>query len=124
MASAIARGPAPIDQAVDAALALPALDACADPEALLAAAPLLADAAARARIDTLRRRIANAGAMALAGRYREARMQAVALPMAFSGPTLMGAPVRIAAQKALISLRYEVRRSNFSRSWAARKLAW
>jgi serine/threonine protein kinase/tetratricopeptide (TPR) repeat protein len=76
LARALTAAPAPVDQAVDAALALPDLDACADREALLAALPLPAAPAARAAIEELRRRIAEASALAHTGQYRAALARA------------------------------------------------
>jgi serine/threonine protein kinase/tetratricopeptide (TPR) repeat protein len=72
VARALAASPAPVDQAVDAALALPDLAACADRGALLATLPLPAGAATRAAIEAQRRRIAEASALAHTGQYRAA----------------------------------------------------
>ena len=79
VAGALARPPAPIDHAVDAARALPSVSACADREALLTAVPLPADAGLRARVAGLRRRMATADALVLTGAYATARDQAAAI---------------------------------------------
>ena len=72
---ALYRGtPAPelIDQAVAAAVKLPAIEPCADVEALAARAPLPADPALRARIAAGHDALARAEALELAGRFDEA----------------------------------------------------
>src|SRR6185436_17046127 len=54
-------------KAIDATAGLPSLDACADLAALTALVPPPADAAARAKVDAIRSRLAKPKAMLLAG---------------------------------------------------------
>jgi tetratricopeptide (TPR) repeat protein len=60
------------EHAVQAARALPPIDACDDLAALRAAVPPPADAATRARVDALRGRLAEGQALLAAGRYAQA----------------------------------------------------
>ncbi|WP_437632949.1 tetratricopeptide repeat protein [Sorangium sp. So ce854] len=96
-----ARGPDPevLDRSVQASLALPGLEGCADTRALTAAIPPPADAAARARVDALRGRLAEVRALAEAGKFAEAL--ALARPIADEARATGYAPVEAEALLAL-----------------------
>ena len=66
------RDPATVDNAVRAAMALPALEHCADGEALMAAVPPPEDENAKAAVAETRERLGAAHAMLLAGNYNAA----------------------------------------------------
>ena len=70
--NASASGDTVVERAVQAARGLPSLDACDDVALLRAAVPPPADAAARARVDALRGRLAEGHALLAAGRYTQA----------------------------------------------------
>jgi len=61
-----------VEKALPAAIELPRLDGCADTRALTAAIPPPEDAATRARVKSLRRRLADARALEATGRYADA----------------------------------------------------
>lgn len=65
--------PSVVDRAVSAVLQLPALSACADPDALTAVLPLPQDATKRQEIATLERQLARLHALDLAGKLEQAR---------------------------------------------------
>ncbi|WP_437875933.1 tetratricopeptide repeat protein [Sorangium sp. So ce513] len=96
-----ARGPDPevLDRSVQASLALPGLERCADTGALTAAFPPPADAAARARVDSLRGRLDEVRALAEAGKFAEAL--ALARPIADEARAAGYAPVEAEALLAL-----------------------
>jgi tetratricopeptide (TPR) repeat protein len=62
-----------VESSIEAVNRLPPLDECASVEALTAPVPLPADAAARARIEAARARLAEGDAKRAAGRYDESR---------------------------------------------------
>jgi serine/threonine-protein kinase len=70
--------PGLIDKAVEAAVKLPPLAACADARALQAVVPLPADPVIRSRIEAARQTLATAKALAAAGAYRDGRTVAAA----------------------------------------------
>ncbi|MCK6586030.1 MAG: serine/threonine-protein kinase [Polyangiaceae bacterium] len=92
-----ARGPDAdvLDRAVQASLALPSLEACADVGALTAAVPLPQDASARDRINALRDRLAESRALDEAGKFSEAL--ALARPLADEAGATDYAPVEAEA---------------------------
>ncbi|WP_437713788.1 serine/threonine-protein kinase [Sorangium sp. So ce448] len=84
-----------LDRSIEASLALPGLDRCADAGALTAAVPPPADAAARARIDALRGRLAEVRALDEAGKFGEAL--ALARPLADEARAADYAPIEAEA---------------------------
>jgi eukaryotic-like serine/threonine-protein kinase len=80
-----------VDHAVSAALSLPALDACADLRALSAQVPLPASPEARARIDRLSARLAQANTLNDTGKYSEGLE--VVRPAALEARSLAFAPL-------------------------------
>ncbi|WP_437811159.1 tetratricopeptide repeat protein [Sorangium sp. So ce1078] len=96
-----ARGPdaEALDRSVQASLALPGLEGCADAGALTAAIPPPADAAARAQVGALRGRLAEVRALAEAGKFAEAL--ALARPIADEARAVGYAPIEA---EALLSL--------------------
>ncbi len=97
----LARGPdgEVLDRAAAASLALGGLSPCADAAALAAAIPPPADAAARARVDGLRSRLAEITALDDAGKYQDAL--ALALPLVGEARATGYAPVEAEALLAL-----------------------
>ncbi|WP_438040633.1 tetratricopeptide repeat protein [Sorangium sp. So ce128] len=84
-----------LDRSIEASLALPGLERCADAGALTAAIPPPADAAARARIDALRRRLAEVRALDEAGKFGDAL--ALARPLADEARAADYAPIEAEA---------------------------
>jgi tetratricopeptide (TPR) repeat protein len=72
LTTVLAQPDSPVDKAVDAAQALPALAACADTGALLAVDPLPQDAAVRQQVLQLQARLAEVQALRTAGRFKQA----------------------------------------------------
>jgi tetratricopeptide (TPR) repeat protein len=87
--------PEAVERALDAVLALPAVERCADTEALLAAYPPPEDPAARVAVDGLRARLDAIAALNGAGRYAEA--QEAATQVVAEAATVGWAPVRAQA---------------------------
>ncbi|WP_437913932.1 serine/threonine-protein kinase [Sorangium sp. So ce302] len=84
-----------LDRSIEASLALPGLERCADAGALTAAIPPPADAAARARIDALRGRLAEVRALDEAGKFGDAL--ALARPLADEARAADHAPIEAEA---------------------------
>lgn len=70
--------PAVIERATQASLALPSLDECADPAALIAPVRPPTGEAARRALDQLNRRLADASSLRALGRYEASRAAAAA----------------------------------------------
>ncbi|MGE0398803.1 MAG: serine/threonine-protein kinase [Kofleriaceae bacterium] len=68
-----------VDRSLGAALRLPPLAECADPDALASVAALPADPAKRAEIEQVRIQLASAKALADIGQFKDARAKATAL---------------------------------------------
>ncbi len=72
LTAVLAQPDSPVDKALDAALALPTVAACADTDALLAVAPLPQDPTARQHVLQQQARLAEVQVLYSAGRYRQA----------------------------------------------------
>jgi hypothetical protein len=106
MTAALARADGKtVDRAVAAAVALPALDDCADVATLRAPVPPPDDATVRAQVADLRARLASARALQAAGRFAEA--MAIAAPAAELAVATRHAPSRPRRCNLLGSLQHD-----------------
>ena len=106
MTAALARADGKtVDRAVAAAVALPALDDCADVATLRAPVPPPDDATVRAQVADLRARLASARALQAAGRFAEA--MAIAAPAAELAVATRHRPIEAEALYLLGSLQHD-----------------